>query len=247
MVEEMRRQADWSALSQGVLIRIFENQHNALDNCAAACTCLSWRLAAQHSQVSSLYLHAHDRFYRQHWQAYLSSVSLAQYVKLTASKACKTYVPEAILKWMSRFPSVCASMHIEYCFAPSICHSSAQAGRLTSLTIQSNPSRNSLTQDLPDFRHMTKLRQLQVVCGNGRLVPNSLPACPSSLQYLALVNYEFNSYTDAPLSVLESLAPQLMILTSLQLSESLLPFCGQSFSALSSLKELSLRNSMIQC
>ena len=96
---------------------------------------------------------------------------------------------------------------------------------------------------------MTGLRQLQLVGDEYspcRIVPNSLPACPSSLQYLALVNHNFFSCTLSPPSVLSSILPQLMHLTSLQLSSCLLSFCGQSVSSLSSLKGLGLRNSLIQ-
>ena len=106
-----------------------------------------------------------------------------------------------------------------------------------------------MAQGLPDLRHMTGLRQLQLVgeqyvtCN---VVPDSLPAFPSSLQYLALVNIKSFSYTLSPPSLLSSLLPQLMLLTSLRLSSCLLCFCGQSVSSLSSLKALGLRNSLIQ-
>ena len=247
----MRAQAEWSALPQDVLTRIFDRQHNALDSCAAACVCKNWRLVVNRRHISSLHLHAHDRSYSQHWQAYLSSVSLASHLKLTAAEASKRDVDEASLSWMRFLSTICSSVHVDCCFVPGICHSSAQTGRLTSLTIQSTPSAQSVTQGLPDLRHMIGLRQLEVSCDKSsaevyNVVSNSLPACPSSLQRLALAYYQCNIYATSPPSVLASLAPQLMTLTSLQLTDCLLPFCGQSISCLSSLKSLSLRNSMIQ-
>ena len=35
----MQEQTHWADLSEQLLLRTFESQHNALDNCAAACAC----------------------------------------------------------------------------------------------------------------------------------------------------------------------------------------------------------------
>ena len=158
----MQTQEDWSAVSQEILIKISEQQHNALDNCAAACACTSWRLAVNYSHISSLHLHAHDRSFSQQWQAYLSSKCLVDDLKLTASQACKRHINEASVSWMRSLPTICTSMHVDCCFGSGIGHPSVQAGRLTSLTMQSTPSAHVLAPGLPDLRHMTELTQLQV-------------------------------------------------------------------------------------
>ncbi|KAL0045061.1 hypothetical protein WJX82_006827 [Trebouxia sp. C0006] len=50
--------SDWSSLAEQLLVHVFEQQHNALDNCAAACTCATWRRVVNSSHISLLHLHA---------------------------------------------------------------------------------------------------------------------------------------------------------------------------------------------
>ncbi|KAL0045074.1 hypothetical protein WJX82_007373 [Trebouxia sp. C0006] len=54
----MKQHLCWEQLPFDVLKLIFEIQANALDNCAAACTCKAWRDAVHSSQIHELRLHA---------------------------------------------------------------------------------------------------------------------------------------------------------------------------------------------
>ena len=81
----MAESADWSDLSSQVMIKIFELQHNALDNCAEACTSASWRSAVNRSHISFLHLHAERSFSYRHWSNFLLSKLSVGILRLTAS------------------------------------------------------------------------------------------------------------------------------------------------------------------
>ena len=81
----MAENADWSGLSSQLLTKIFELQHNALDNCAAACTCASWRCAVNRSHIPFLHLHAERSFSYKHWSNFFLSKLSVGILRLTAS------------------------------------------------------------------------------------------------------------------------------------------------------------------
>jgi len=64
--------ADWSTLPAQVLVQACELQRNALDNCAAACACQSWRSAVSGSRIQSLQLHACTSTKTEQWGAFLA-------------------------------------------------------------------------------------------------------------------------------------------------------------------------------
>jgi len=55
----MQEQTDWADLSEQLLLRTFESQYNAPDNCAAACACKSWRSAATYSLFTCIHITCH--------------------------------------------------------------------------------------------------------------------------------------------------------------------------------------------
>ena len=77
-------EVQWSCLSTHLLINIFELQHNALDNCAAACVCSTWRTAVNSSHISSLHLHAVWPSFNRHWRSFFSSRVSIGHLKLTS-------------------------------------------------------------------------------------------------------------------------------------------------------------------
>lgn len=56
------------------MTKIFETQHTALDNCAAACVCTTWRSAVHNSHISVLHMHA-DGIQNRHWEIFSRSRS----------------------------------------------------------------------------------------------------------------------------------------------------------------------------
>ena len=74
---------DWSGLSPQLLTEIFELQHNALDNCAAACVSSSWRTAVNSSRIIALHLHADFPSYNRNWRGFFTSRKSCGHLKLT--------------------------------------------------------------------------------------------------------------------------------------------------------------------
>ena len=77
-------EVEWSCLSTQLLISIFELQHNALDNCAAACVCSNWHTAVNSSHISSLHLHANCSSFNRQWCSFFSSRLSFGHLKLTS-------------------------------------------------------------------------------------------------------------------------------------------------------------------
>ena len=111
----MQEQTSWADLSEQLLLHTFESQHNALDNCAAACACKSWRSAVNSSHIQSLHLHA-DHL-SQSWRTssfFKSRCSIGE-LKLTAGHCSK----QEIVTYASssrNIPCVslpCDSLHVD--------------------------------------------------------------------------------------------------------------------------------------
>ncbi|KAL0053744.1 hypothetical protein WJX82_010251 [Trebouxia sp. C0006] len=79
------QQSDWAVMKPHVLSLIFQAQHNALDNCAAACVCIDWRDAVQTTPISMLHLHARHAHHHKHWSKFLQSRLSLRSLKLTSS------------------------------------------------------------------------------------------------------------------------------------------------------------------
>ena len=77
--------ADWSNIQLELLLSILETQRNALDNCAAACTCVRWRRAALQSHIKCLHLHADSPSYNTHWRNFFKARQSIVGLKLTSS------------------------------------------------------------------------------------------------------------------------------------------------------------------
>ena len=87
--------ADWSSMSPQLLSSVFEMQNNALDNCAAACTCVHWRRVVSDSQITCLHLHADSPSYNSNWRSFFKSRRSIASLKLTSDirQRCKTWEP----------------------------------------------------------------------------------------------------------------------------------------------------------
>ena len=89
------QRADWSSIPPQLLSRIFETQSNALDNCAAACTCVQWRRAVSESHIDYLHLHADSPTYNSNWRSFFRSRRSIAALKLTSDvrQLCSTWAP----------------------------------------------------------------------------------------------------------------------------------------------------------
>ena len=87
--------ADWSSISPQLLSSIFEMQSNALDKCAAACTCVQWRHAVSESHIAYLHLHADSPSYNSNWRSFFRGRRSIASLKLTSDirQRCKTWAP----------------------------------------------------------------------------------------------------------------------------------------------------------
>ena len=109
--------SDWAALPLQLLIRAFELQSNALDNCAAACVCKSWQAAANGSVIRVLHLHINrcpsvsSRL--EQWCAYLATRSSIGELQLTAGDAAKYVCSQNISTSWHRIPLNCLEMPFE--------------------------------------------------------------------------------------------------------------------------------------
>ncbi|DBA97656.1 TPA: hypothetical protein ACH3X3_012549 [Trebouxia sp. C0006] len=80
----MKQHLCWEQLPFDVLKLIFEIQANALDNCAAACTCKAWRDAVHSSQIHELRLHATSASDVSRWAAFLTAPPAIHHLRLTS-------------------------------------------------------------------------------------------------------------------------------------------------------------------
>ncbi len=80
----MEQQLCWEQLPVHVLKLIFQKQVNALDNCAAACTCKAWRDAVHSSKIHEMHLHATSASAASHWAAFLRARPAIHHLRLTS-------------------------------------------------------------------------------------------------------------------------------------------------------------------
>ena len=111
----MQEQTFWADLSEQLLLRTFESQHNALDNCAAACACKSWRSAVNRSHIQSLHLHAHHLSDSWQMSSFFKSRCPVGELKLTSGHCFKEeIVTSANPSRNIPFESLlCDSLHID--------------------------------------------------------------------------------------------------------------------------------------
>ncbi len=100
----MQEQADWADLSEQLLLRTFESQHNALDNCAAACACKSWRSVVNSSHIQSLHMHAHHLSDSWRMSSFLNSRCSVGELKLTADHCFKKETTRSAKKFKQEYP-----------------------------------------------------------------------------------------------------------------------------------------------
>lgn len=255
------QQSAWAVMKPHVLSLICQAQHNALDNCAAACGCVNWRAAVQSSPISMLHLHARHRHHHKHWSKFLQSRLLFHHLKLTSSVRQTTVDDTEDLKARGKscflhVPKECDTLFVGQYFTEVLhqyIHKSAAVG-LHHLTVQATDLDGHATDVVfPSHKYLTQLRSLHIVTDAKTLsirsvaLDNCLRGCSTSLESLVI---EAVDMPETNLPVLFQLEHCLQHITKLELRSCCTVLSeafpdGVGITALSGLQHLSLHGSMI--
>ena len=194
------QQSDWASVLQQVLSLIFQAQHNALDNCAAACVCVSWRDIVHSTHINVLHLHARDVQHHKYWRKFLRSRSTFSHLKLTSSVRETTMEDTEDLKARGascflHLPLECDTLAVGQYFTDILhqyIHKTAAVG-LQHLTIQATGLEGHATDVVfPCLKRLTQLESLSIETQAETLgvrleaLDHSLAGCPTSLKALAI-------------------------------------------------------------
>ena len=250
----MREQADWADLSEQLLLRTFESQHNALDNCAAACACKSWRSAVNSSHIQSLHLHAHHLSDSWRMSSFLKSRCPVGELRLTAGHCFKEEIMRSTNSSRS-FPFVtllCDSLHIDMSWAQLLhVHTDALA-QVKHLETTSSFHAANEQYVLSPLQYLRKLKTLTVHAEYNGDEPQSADAirhsmrqCPATLEQLAIHGLDICYVNDVSRSLEYVLGTTLAHLTCLQLTTSYLCLDKGSLTCFMHLRSLSFERSDI--
>ena len=256
------QQSDWAVMKPHVLSLIFQAQHNALDNCAAACVCIDWRDAVQTTPISMLHLHARHAHHHKHWSKFLQSRLSLRSLKLTSSVRQTTVDDTEDLKARGKscflhLPNDCDTLFVGQYFTDILhqyIHKTAAAG-LRHLTVQATDLDEHATNVVfPSHKHLTQLRSLHIVTDAKTLsvrsvaLDNCLRSCSTSLESLVI---EAVKMPGIDIPVLFQLEQCLQHITKLELRNCCTILSeafpgGVGITALSGLQHLSLHGSTIK-
>ncbi len=243
-------------------MHVFEQQHNALDNCAAACTCASWRTAVNSSHISSLHLHADQAPYGSHWKHFFASRRSFGHLRLTAGdKSVEGEVannfgePSSRSDSLQGIPLACDCLSVDTTFADMLPQYIQQPAKLKQLAVTWDCNwvnwTNFGTFAFPNLTHLAELTTLQIRAKNGsgsppaELIRYNLNRCPETLERVTLDGLSLwhqDGQRSAIQQVLKSAAASL---TCLELLRCEFTFGGSSISCLAHLKSLSFQGSTV--
>ncbi len=243
-------------------MHIFEQQHNALDNCAAACTCATWRRAVNSSHISLLHLHADQAPYGNHWRYFLASRRSFGYLRLTAGdKSVDGEVVDNVGEPSSRsnslqgIPLACDCLSVDTTFAGMLPQYIQQPAKLKQLAVTWDCNwvnwTNFETFAFPNLNHLAELTTLQIRAENGsgsppaELVQYNLNRCPETLKHVTLDRLSLWHRDGQRSAVQQVLGSAAASLTCLELSHCDFGFGGSSISCLAHLKSMSFQGSTV--
>ena len=257
----MAESADWSDLSSQLMIKIFELQHNALDNCAAACTCASWRCAVNSSHISFLHLHAETSFSYKHWSNFFSYKHWSNFflsklsvgiLRLTTSVdfTCDTDDGHLwVQTFMQQVASTCDHLDADEAFATELHYLALQPAQLKKLTawLPCQLSTESCCI-FPDVRHLTQLTALHIQMKNKdsfpRIDSQTLSRIPESLKDLTIHGY-FQGGERLPNIIQPLIQASLAFIQTLRLEDCRVAFVGGGITCLCNLTSFSTASSWI--
>ncbi len=257
---------DWSCLAEQLLVHIFEEQHNALDNCAAACACTTWRTAVNSSHIPSLHLHANQAPYGSHWKHFFTSRHSFGHLRLTAgNKSVEGEIannfgePSSLSNSLQGIPLACDCLSVDTTFAGMLPQYIQQPAKLKQLAVIWDCIwvnwTNFDTFAFPDLTHLADLTRLQIRAEDrsqhrsgsqpAELIHDNLNRCPETLQHVTLDSMNLRNRDGQRSAVLQVLGSAAASLTCLEMSRCAFKFGGSSISCLAHLKSLSLQGSEI--
>ena len=253
---------DWSSLAEQLLVHIFEQQHNALDNCAAACTCASWRTAVNSSHISSLHLHADQAPYGSHWKHFVASRRSFGHLRLTAGDknvegevANNFGEPSSRSDSLQGIPLACDCLSVDTTFAVMLPQYIQQPAELKQLAVTWDCNWVNWTSfemfAFPSLTHLAELTTLQIRAENGsgsppaELIQYILNRCPETLEHVTLDLLSLRNRDGQRSAIQQVLGSAAASLTCLELSYCVFSFGGSSISCLAHLKSLSLQGSIV--
>ena len=238
----MAESADWSDLSRPLLTKIFELQHNALDNCAAACTCASWRCAVNSGHISFLHLHAERNFSYKHWSSFFLSKLSVGTLRLTASIDFTCDMNDGHIwaqTFMQQAASICDHLDADKAFATDLHYLALQPAQLKKLTAGFHPYTESCCI-FPDVRHLTQLTGLHIdfyhKSRSPRVSSETLSRIPESLNDLTI---RLQQQEIIPSSTLSLIQPCLAFIQTLRLETCKVAFVGAGITCLCNLTSFS--------
>ncbi len=250
----MQEQTNWADLSEQLLLRTFESQHNALDDCAAACACKSWHSAVNSSHIQSLHLHSFHL--SQTWRTssfFKSRCSLGE-LKLTAGHCSKEEI--ATFANSSRnIPCVsllCDSLHVDMSWSQLLhVHTDALAQVKHLVTMPKVHAANE-QYAFADLRHLTQLKTLKVhsedfatESHNADAIIHSMRQCPATLEQLAIDGQGICYLKDVAPSLEHVLGTTSAHLTCLELTDAILVLDKGSLACFTHLRSLSFGQSQV--
>ena len=246
----MAESARWSDLSSQLMIKIFELQHNALDNCAAACTCASWRCAVNSSHISFLHVHADCSFSYKHWSKFFLSKLSVGILRLTASVDFLCGMNDGHIwarPFMQQVASICDHLEADEAFATDLHYLALQPAQLKNLTAGfCSPPYTESCCIFPDVRHLTQLTGLHLDWNNKSSTPRvgseTLSRIPESLNELT-VRLQWKEKD--PFSIQSMIKPCLAFIPTLRLEECSVAFAEGGITCLCKLTSFSAASSNI--
>ena len=254
--------SDWSSLAEQLLVHVFEQQHNALDNCAAACTCATWRRVVNSSHISLLHLHADQAPYGNHWRHFFASRCSFGHLRLTAGdKSVEGKVvdnfgdPSSRSNSLQGIPLACDCLSVDTTFAGMLPKYIQQPASLKQLAVTWDCNwvnwTNFETFAFPNLNHLAELTTLQIRAEKGsgsppaELVQYNMNRCPETLKHVTLDRLSLQHRDGQRSAIQQGLGSAAASLTCLELSRCDFGFGGSSISCLAHLKSLSFQGSTV--
>ncbi len=261
-VQQRADSPDWSSLADQLLVHIFEQQHNALDNCAAACTCTTWRTAVNSSHIPSLHLHADQAPYGSHWKHFFVSRCSFGHLRLTAgNKIVEGEVannfgePSSRSDSLQGIPLACDCLSVDTTFAGMLLQYIQQPAKLKQLAMTWDCKWVNRTNfdifAFPNLTHLAELTTLQIRAENGygspsaELIHYNLNICPETLEHVTLDCLGLWHRGGQRSAIQQVLGSAAASLTCLEMRHCEFSFGRSSISCLAHLKSLSFQGSKV--
>ncbi len=227
----MQEQTDWADLSEQLLLRTFESQHNALDNCATACACESWRSAVNSSHIQSLHLHSYYLSHSWRMSSFFKSRCSVGKPKLTAGHCFKEEI-EPTASPSRNIPCIsllCDSLNVDMCWAQLLHVRTDALAQVKHLVTISSVHAANEQYAFADIQHLRQLKTLNVLSGdstgephNADAIIHSMRQCPATLEQLAIDGQDICYLNDVAPSLEYVLGTTLAHLPCLELTSAYL-------------------------